>query len=32
MGEVGQYPEGTFCWIDLGTDDGRQPAGAGARR
>src|SRR5215208_534910 len=21
MGEVGRYPDGTFCWIDLGTND-----------
>src|SRR4029450_9609712 len=21
MGEVEHYPEGTFCWVDLGTDD-----------
>jgi uncharacterized protein len=21
MGEVGHYPDNTFCWIDLGTDD-----------
>jgi uncharacterized protein len=21
MGEVDRYPDGTFCWIDLGTDD-----------
>ena len=21
MGEVGSYPDGTFCWVDLGTDD-----------
>ena len=21
MGEVERYPDGTFCWIDLGTDD-----------
>ena len=23
MGEVSQYPKGTFCWIDLGTPDVR---------
>lgn len=21
MGEVGRYPQGTFCWVDLGTTD-----------
>ena len=21
MGEVERYPEGTFCWVDLGTTD-----------
>jgi uncharacterized protein len=21
MGEVERYPDGTFCWVDLGTDD-----------
>ena len=21
MGEVEHYPDGTFCWVDLGTDD-----------
>jgi uncharacterized protein len=21
MGEVGGYPDGTFCWVDLGTND-----------
>jgi predicted enzyme related to lactoylglutathione lyase len=21
MGEVERYPGGTFCWVDLGTDD-----------
>src|ERR687891_1429332 len=21
MGEISRYPEGTFCWVDLGTED-----------
>src|SRR4029450_11716619 len=21
MGQVERYPKGTFCWVDLGTDD-----------
>ena len=21
MGEVERYPNGTFCWVDLGTND-----------
>ena len=21
MGVVGRYPDGTFCWVDLGTND-----------